>query len=161
MFAGRLQVQNRHSSDFLKRYVNEIYQFFDNLRIKYENISVCLISSMSKADIGEISKTNVIKNRDIFLNSIKESGDVQYSLDYAYGMVFSEGKNKYTLSRFDEEGKAKKYMRLITIKGSRLGEKTKDQVYTFDTETHSYCLKHSFELTTTTTTEQNNGGFKI
>ncbi len=150
-FARKLQAEDQRPTDNLRLYVNNIYGFFDNLRNEHPNISVCLLMSMSKSGINEISRQKKADKVDL-LNSIKESGDVQYDLDYSYAMLFSddndENERVLSLSRFTQEGKAKKYMHLYPIKEARIGEPLKEAVYAFSAERYSYELLREISNTT-------------
>lgn len=138
-FARRIQAEDERPGDNLRLYVNSIYEFFDTLRNEHPYISVCMLMSMSKTGINEVSRQKNAEKIDL-LNSIKESGDVQYDLDYAYAMLFSEeieGERLF-LSRFTPSGKSRKYMYLYPIKDSRTGSPLETTVYYFSPERFSY-----------------------
>ena len=138
-FARKIQGEEEKPSDNLRLYVNSIYNFFDALRQKNTNISTCFLMSMSKSGISEVSRQKRAEKNDL-LNSIKESGDVQYDLDYAYAMLFSDEENgdKLSLSRFSTNGTPKKYMHAYPIKEARIGEQLKEEIYSFSTERYAY-----------------------
>ncbi len=138
-FARKLQGEDERPSDNLRLYVNSIYNFFDTLRQKNTNVSVCFLMSMSKSGISEVSRQKRAEKTDM-LNSIKESGDVQYDLDYAYAMLFSndEESDTLSLSRFSTDGKPKKYMHIYPIKEARIGEPLSEEIYGFSAERHVY-----------------------
>ena len=138
-FARKLQNEDEKPFDNLRLYVNRIYSFFDRLRADNPNVSVLLLMSMSKSGINEVSRQRSAEKMDL-LNSIKESGDVQYDLDYVYAMLFSDNQQDKKLSRFDKDGKVRKYMHLTPIKAARIGLETMESVYMFDSETYSYDL---------------------
>ena len=138
-FARKIQGEDEKPSDNLRLYVNSIYNFFDTLRQKNTNVSTCFLMSMSKSGISEVSRQKRAEKTDL-LNSIKESGDVQYDLDYAYAMLFSneENSNTLSLSRFSADGRPKKYMHIYPIKEARIGEPLKEKIYNFSLEKHVY-----------------------
>ena len=138
-FARKLQGEDKRPSDNLRLYVNSIYGFFDTLRQKNTNVSVCFLMSMSKSGISEVSQQKRAEKTNM-LNSIKESGDVQYDLDYAYAMLFSndEDSDTLSLSRFTSDGKPKKYMHIYPIKEARIGEPLEEEIYGFSIERHAY-----------------------
>ena len=138
-FARKLQGEDERPVDNLRLYVNSIYGFFDTLRQKNTNVSVCFLMSMSKSGISEVSRQKRAEKTDL-LNSIKESGDVQYDLDYGYAMLFSsdEDSDTLSLSRFSSDGKAKKYMHMYPIKEARIGEPLEEEIYGFSAERHAY-----------------------
>ncbi len=138
-FARKIQGEDERPSDNLRLYVNSIYNFFDTLRQKNTNVSVCFLMSMSKSGISEVSRQKRAEKTDM-LNSIKESGDVQYDLDYAYAMLFSndEESDTLSLSRFTSDGKPKKYMHAYPIKEARIGEPLEEEIYGFSAERHVY-----------------------
>lgn len=138
-FARRIQAEDERPGENLRLYVNSIYEFFDTLRNEHPHISVCMLMSMSKTGINEISRQKSAEKIDL-LNSIKESGDVQYDLDYAYGMLFSDeiDGEKLFLSRFAPSGKSRGYMHLYPIKDSRTGKPLETSVYHFSSERFSY-----------------------
>ena len=140
-FARMLQSDDSNQKDNLRIYVNNIYGFFDRLRNDYPNVSTCLLMSMSKQGISEVSRQKRADKIDL-LNAIKESGDVQYDLDYSYAMLFTEGKNddSMSLSRITQDKKIRKYMHLYPIKDARIGEPLRETVFTFSPERHSYEL---------------------
>ena len=136
-FARQLQDKDKNAKDNLRLYVNKIYAFFDKLRQDNTNISVCFLMSMSKEGIREAATQKHIDANTI-LNAIKESGDVQYDLDYSYAMLFMDDEKNVALGRFTPEGKVRKYMILRPIKEARIGEKLKEEVYTFNPEDNWY-----------------------
>ncbi len=138
-FARKLQGEDKRPSDNLRLYVNSIYGFFDKLRQNNTNVSVCFLMSMSKSGISEVSRQKRAEKTDL-LNSIKESGDVQYDLDYAYAMLFSndEDSDTLSLSRFSADGKPKRYMHIYPIKEARIGEPLSEEIYGFSSEKHAY-----------------------
>ncbi len=138
-FARKMQGEDERPTDNLRLYVNSIYNFFDALRQKNSNISVCFLMSMSKSGISEISGQKKAEKINL-LNAIKESGDVQYDLDYAYAMLFSseENGNALSLSRFSSDGEPRKYMHIYPIKEARIGELLRKEVYSFSTERYAY-----------------------
>ena len=143
MFARRLQSQDKRSSDQLRKYVNKIFQFFDDLRVQYENISVCLLCSLSKAGISAVNKEK--DKRLLILNAIKESGDVQYDLDYCYGVFFTDDFKTASLSRLNQQtGLSRKYLLLSVVKTNRTGERIKDVLLRYDKEKEQYMLKDGY-----------------
>ena len=136
-FARQLQDNDKNAKDNLRMYVNKVYAFFDRLRQDNTNISVCFLMSMSKEGIREAATQEYIDASTI-LNAIKESGDVQYDLDYSYAMLFTNDRKKLALGRFTKEGKTRKYMVLRPIKEARIGEKLKEEIYTFSSERNWY-----------------------
>lgn len=138
-FARKIQAEDERPGENLRLYVNTIYEFFDRLRSEHPSVSVCLLMSMSKTGINEVSRQRTAEKMDL-LNSIKESGDVQYDLDYAYALLFADepdGERLY-LSRFTPSGKSRKYMYLYPIKDSRTGSPPETSVYCFSPERFSY-----------------------
>jgi len=163
-FARLLQSTDERQSDNLRLYVNNIYNSFDKLRADHTNVSVCLLMSMSKQGISEVSKQKRADKVDL-LNAIKESGDVQYDLDYAYAMLFSENINddSLSLSRFGSSGKVKRYMHLYPIKEARIGEPLRESVFTFSGERYAYEMVEMDKDTATdsNTIKQIRDGFDV
>ncbi|AEA33656.1 DnaB-like helicase N-terminal domain-containing protein [Hippea maritima] len=153
-FARKLQADDTRPSENLRLYVNSIYNFFDNLRADNTNVSVCFLMSMSKQGINEVSRQKRADKIDL-LNAIKESGDVQYDLDYSYAILFSEESNddNLSLSRFGSTGKAKRYMHLYPVKEARIGEPLRESVYVFSAERYAYEMVESYKNTETVKTE--------
>ncbi len=130
-YARFLLAKQPLKSDNLRTYVNYIFEYFDTLRKKYSNISICLIASLSKEGIRDsISTTeNLSSFRMNLLNGIKESGDIQYDLDYVYAITFMDENDKLYLSRFNSNGNntlLRKHLKLLVLKTQRVGLKTKD-----------------------------------
>jgi len=114
-------------SDNLRTYVNYIFEYFDSIRKKYSNVSICIIASLSKEGIKDsILSTEDSSFRMNLLNGIKESGDIQYDLDYVYAITFIDENNKLYLSRFDKDGNIRKHLRLIVLKTQRVGTRATD-----------------------------------
>ena len=136
-FARKLQAKSNSDSAILKNFVNKIYDFLDTMRNKYSNVSFLVILSMSK----EGTKDTVLaikSNDDAFrlsiLNSIKESGDTAYDLDYLYCITFSDEivSDELYLSRFKKDGESRKYLKLLVVKSQRVGEKITDITLVYD-----------------------------
>jgi len=124
MFARRL-ISKSNIDNKIRFYVNKIFNFFDNLRLKYNNVSICFILSLSKAGITDIRQGGDI--RLAALNAIKESGDVQYDLDYCYSVFFTDDFKQSFLSRKNPNtGENRKYLWLAVAKQNRVGAHTKD-----------------------------------
>ena len=159
-FARKLQGEDKRPSDNLRLYVNSIYGFFDKLRQNNTNVSVCFLMSMSKSGISEVSRQKRAEKTDL-LNSIKESGDVQYDLDYAYAMLFSndEVSDTLSLSRFSTDGKPKKYMHIYPIKETRIGEPLDEEIYGFSIERHAYERVGIANIDSQNSKESVKGGF--
>ncbi len=114
-------------SDNLRTYVNYIFEYLDSIRKKYSNVSICLIASLSKEGIKDsVLSTEDSSFRMNLLNGIKESGDVQYDLDYVYAITFMDENNKLHLSRFDKDGNIRKHLKLLVLKTQRVGARTTD-----------------------------------
>lgn len=143
MFGRRLKNKDRRAYEPLKTYVNSIFNFFDDIRFKYPNVSVCLLLSLSKAGITETSKDR-INLRLNYLNAIKESGDVQYDLDYCYGLLFTDDMKEYHLSRLNSNGESRKKIVCAFIKGNRIGATIRDVVLEYDVDNNCYFKKGTF-----------------
>ena len=143
MFGRRLKNKDKRAYEPLKTYVNSIFNFFDDIRFKYPNVSVCLLLSLSKAGITETSKDR-INLRLNYLNAIKESGDVQYDLDYCYGLLFTDDMKEYHLSRLNSSGESRKKIVCAFIKGNRIGATIRDVVLEYNIENNCYLKKGTF-----------------
>ena len=100
--------------------MTQIFVEQNKLRIKYENICICNIYSLNNDSIRETSNQKSVNPFSI-LSGAKEDGNVAYQLDYAYATLFSEDLNTWKLSRYDEYGKFRKYIKLASAKPSRVG----------------------------------------
>ena len=140
MMARKLQARDIKNTDNIRFYVNKIYQFFDNLRNKYENICICLLSSFSNIGMKDIKGEKHLEPLTI-LAGIKESGDIMYDMDYAYALLFNDYSNvddENELGRINEQGKCRKYTILMPVKSERLGSKIERQAYVYNVESGRY-----------------------
>ena len=141
MMARKLQARDVKNTDNIRFYINKIYQFFDNLRNKYENICICLLSSFSNLGMKDIKGEKHLEPLTI-LAGIKESGDIMYDMDYAYCLLFND-YSSFTdednkLGRINEQGKCRKYTILMPVKSERLGSKIERQAYIYNVESGRY-----------------------
>jgi DNA primase len=134
--------ERKTENNGLSVYTDLIFENYDNLRNKFDNVCVFYLSSFNNAGIKELSKENKPNPVQIAV-SIKESGDISYDIDYGFALFFADAKemkeNKWEPGRKNGET-YRKYMLLYPFKDSRLEGALKYNIYVFDPETRRYHL---------------------
>ena len=134
--------ERKTENNGLSVYTDLIFENYDNLRNKFDNVCVFYLSSFNNAGIKELSKENKPNPVQIAV-SIKESGDISYDIDYGFALFFADAKemkeNKWESGRKNGET-YRKYMLLYPFKDSRLEGALKNNIYVFDPETRRYHL---------------------
>ena len=132
--------RNKTENNALSVYVDLIFEFYDNLRNKNDNVCIYLLSSFSKAGINDI-RSDKLPDPITIGNSVKESGDIFYDVDYGYSLFFAteqeKNENKWNIGRKLNDI-YRKYMLLYPIKDSRLNGALSNNIYVFNLESRRY-----------------------
>lgn len=132
--------KNRTENNGLAVYTDFIFENFDNLRNKYNNICIYFLSSFSKQGINEI-KTGLLPDPLVIANAVKESGDISYDVDFGFSLFFADEKekdeNKWSIGRKIKD-KYRKYMLLYGFKDSRINGELNNNIYVFNPESRRY-----------------------
>lgn len=140
--ARHLRVVDNKATEQLMTYIDRIFEFFDDLRNEFPNICICLLASYSKQGINEM-KAERLPDMVTIANSIKESGDIAYDVDYGYSIHFATQEEKerdqWSIGR-KIKGVMRNYMLLYGFKDSRIHGELNENVYVFDPETRLYNL---------------------
>jgi len=140
--ARHLRVIDNKATEQLMTYIDRIFEFFDDLRNEFPNICICLLASYSKQGINEM-KAERLPDMVTIANSIKESGDIAYDVDYGYSIHFAtqeeKEKNQWSIGR-KIKGIMRNYMLLYGFKDSRIHGELNENIYVFNPETRLYDL---------------------
>lgn len=115
----------------LREYMTQIFVEQNKLRIKHENICLFNIYSINNDAIRESGKQRTVNPFSV-LSGAKEDGNVAYQLDYAYSALFSDDMVNWKLSRYDEDGNLRKYIKLASAKPARVGIESGNPVYEWE-----------------------------
>ncbi|MHB1647030.1 MAG: hypothetical protein ACYCSW_11100 [bacterium] len=126
-----LNDQNKKNAAIIRDYTMQIFIAQNKIRQKYENVIFCNTYAINNASITAAGKEQSVHPFNV-LNGAKEDGYIQYQVDYAYVMMFSQDKIKWYLSRYDEYGKIREYIKIATAKPNRIGIKSGNPIYIWE-----------------------------
>ena len=128
-FAWNLYINSNNKNAILREFTTQIFIEQNKLRVQYDNICFFNIYSLNNESIRD-TKNNISVHPTALLAGAKEDGNIQYQLDYAYAILFSDTINgDYKLSRYNEYNKIRKYIKVASAKPSRIGIETGNPVY--------------------------------
>ena len=131
-FAWNLLILSSNKNASIRDFTTQIFIEQNKLRIKYDNVCFFNIFSMNNDTIKETGRQQSVHPAAV-LNGAKEDGNIQYQVDYAYAILFSDEINgDYKLSRYDQFGKIKPYIKLATAKPNKVGIESGNPVYEWE-----------------------------
>jgi hypothetical protein len=134
--AWRLYLDAPNKNAMIREFMTQIFVEQNRIRQTYENVCFCNVYALNNAGINDAHQQSSHQQSSVdparLLGAAKEDGNVQYQADYAYCLLFSDDGGKWTLGRHDGAGKIKKYTKLATAKGARIGIETGNPVYIWE-----------------------------
>ena len=131
-FAWNLLVLSGSKNASIRDFTTQIFIEQNKLRVKYDNVCFFNIFSMNNDTIKETGRQQSVHPAAV-LTGAKEDGNIQYQVDYAYAILFSDEINgDYKLSRYDQFGKIKPYIKLATAKPNKVGIESGNPVYEWE-----------------------------
>ncbi len=145
-----LQEQEKHpnanANTNIRAYVNRIAIECNRIKNEMKNVCFVFISSISNDSLKTNGGTQV-KNPEAILLGAKESGDVQFKMDYAYALLFANNQERnsgangqWYMGRTDENRQIRRYMRLTNCKPKRIMRPATDRIYSYNAESFRYDL---------------------
>lgn len=144
LFARFLQSKDDNKNDSVRPYMSKIFFFFTEINKKYNNVCVCLLSSLSNDTIKKLPSQKAAElDTMLILSGLKEDGDIAYNMDYVYSLMFAEeneiNEDKYSILKYNKDrGAYREFMAILPAKYSRLGKQTKESFYQFNIKTNRY-----------------------
>ena len=111
--------------------MTQIFVEQNKLRIKHENICLLNIYSINNDAIRETRQQRTVNPFSV-LSGAKEDGNVAYQVDYAYAALFSDDMVNWKLSRYDEDGNLRRYIKLASAKPARVGLESGNPIYEWE-----------------------------